>query len=406
MNEEEYQERHLLISKAFRPAGPIDDRTLFAGRSDKMIQVGDAIEQPGQHAAIYGGRGVGKTSLAKIMVKAFNAEEGTGAFHYVSSTTDTFSTIWRSVLEELSLITTRPGLGFGSADRQTIQAAAEFLPEEGDVSVDDVRKVLTVLSTSGRMIFFIDEFEHIHDAVTKTSFADLIKVLSDQLVPVTLALVGVADNIDELVSEHASIRRSLAQIYMQPMSEEELAEIVDKGMAAADLTVESAFKGEVVSLAQGLPNYVHLISQHSAREAVDHDRTEVMFDDLEAGIKRSIENIQQTVLDMYHRATSSNRETLYKEVLLACALAKRDERGTFGAVDVRDQLQQITGTVRDLPAFAQHLNDFSGKGRRGGILDKLGQPHSYRYRFTDPLLQPFVLMRGRIDGRIPLKGQV
>ncbi len=103
----------------------------------------------------------------------------------------------------------------------------------------------------------------------------------------------------------------------------------------------------------------------------------------------------------YHRATSSNRETIYKEVLLACALAKRDEKGTFGSADVRDELHAITGTFRDLPAFAQHMNDFSGTGRRGGVLDKIGETYRYRYRFHDPLLQPYVLMRGQIDGFLP-----
>jgi restriction endonuclease Mrr len=44
--------------------------------------------------------------------------------------------------------------------------------------------------------------------------------------------------------------------------------------------------------------------------AVDHA-------DLEPAIHHSIENIQQSVLDTHHRATSSNRETLHKEVLLA-----------------------------------------------------------------------------------------
>jgi hypothetical protein len=84
-------------------------------------------------------------------------------------------------------------------------------------------------------------------------------------------------------------------------------------------------------------------------------------------------------------------------VLLACALARRDERDTFGAVDVRDQLVAITGEYRDIPAFAGHLKDFSGTGERGNILDRLGSQRRYRYRFKNPLLPPFVLMKGRLD---------
>lgn len=405
MDTTELLRRHQLISRAFRPAGPVDDQMLFAGRGVKLIQVLDAVEQPGQHGAIYGGRGVGKTSLAKVLVNMFRADNK-GAFHYTCSTADTFSSIWRAILSDLKLTMTQPGVGFRPEDRAQIASAADLLlDDEADVQPEDVRRALTVLCSARPFVFFVDEFDRIGDQLTKTNFADAIKVLSDQLVPATLVLVGVADNIDELVEEHASVRRSLAQIFMPNMSTTELAEIVDKGMKLAEMTVDPAFTNEVVSLAQGLPNYVHLIAQNSARQAVDSGRTDVRYADLEPGITRSIEGIQQSVLDTYHRATTSNRDTLYKEVLLSCALAKRDERGTFGAVDVRDELRQVTGTYRELPAFAQHLNDFSGTGRRGGVLDRLGQPHSYRYRFSDPLVQPYVLMRGRIDGLLAPGGK-
>src|SRR5438270_3834188 len=96
------------------------------------------------------------------------------------------------------------------------------------------------------------------------------------------------------------------------------------------MTVDESFTKGVVALAQGLPNYVHLITQNACRVALDHNRTHVRADDLGEAVDQSIESVQQSVLDTYHRATTSNRETLYKQVLLACALAKRDEKGTFG----------------------------------------------------------------------------
>lgn len=398
--EEEFMRRQMLVSKAFRPAAPIDDSDLFAGRKPQMFRLIDVVEQPGQHAAIYGGRGVGKTSLAKVMVKTFSGD-GTGAVHFTCSTSDTFDSIWRSVFGDLRLTYVRPGLGFTAEAQATVQTAAEMLLGQEEVRPEDVRRSLSVLTTEQNIVVFIDEFDRVNDAHSNTAFADTIKILSDQLVPATLVLVGVADNIDDLIAEHASVLRSLAQIQMPNMSLDELGEIVTKGMAACEMTVEPAFTKQVVDLAQGLPNYVHLVTQNAARVALDAQRRDVRRTDLDRAIERSIESIQQSVLDTYHRATSSNRATLYKEVLLACALANRDEKGTFGSADVRDELTEITGTFRDLPAFAQHLNDFSGKGRRGGVLDKLGENYRYRYRFSDPLLQPYVLMRGHLDGRMP-----
>lgn len=404
MDPQEFMRRQQLVSKAFRPSAPVDDQSLFAGRQKQMIRVIDAFEQPGQHAAVYGGRGVGKTSLAKVMVRILGQNNSAVSLHYTCSATDTFESVWRSVFSDLLVTLRNPGFGFTGEATSVDIPSTEILDLGSPVSPDSVRRGLFALAQAVPLVIFIDEFDRLPDG-EKVGFADTTKVLSDQLVPATVALVGVADDIDGLITAHESVRRSLAQIFMPNMSTSELAEIVDKGMGAAEMTVDSYFTDRVVDLAQGLPNYVHLITQNACRVALDADRTNVRADDLDDAIERSIESVQQSVLDTYHRATSSNRETLYKQVLLACALAKRDEKGTFGAADVRDELHRVTGTFRDLPAFAQHLNDFSGEGRRGGVLDRMGTTYRYRYRFRDPLLQPYVLMRGQIDGLLPIAGE-
>jgi len=53
--------------QVFTPAAPIDAESLFAGRNTQIRQVVDAVIQKGQHAIIFGERGVGKTSLANII---------------------------------------------------------------------------------------------------------------------------------------------------------------------------------------------------------------------------------------------------------------------------------------------------------------------------------------------------
>lgn len=401
----EYLRRQQLVSRAFRPAAPVDDESLFAGRQTQMVRLIDAVQQPGQHAAVYGGRGVGKTSLAKVLVKMLTAaSEPVVSLHYTCSVTDTFQSVWRSVFDDLLITLHTPGFGFAGQPTTSAVPSTQILVNLDDISVDVVRRALYSLTPTAPLAIFIDEFDRLPEA-EKSGFADTTKVLSDQLVPATLVLVGVADDIDGLVQAHESVRRSLAQIYMPNMSPSELAEIVEKGVTLSEMTVDGALTRDVVGLAQGLPNYVHLIAQNACRVALDDNRIQVRRTDLDAAIDRSIESVQQSVLDTYHRATTSNRETLYKEVLLACALAKRDEKGTFGSADVRDELHRVTGTFRDLPAFAQHMNDFSGDGRRGGVLDKIGATYRYRYRFHDPLLQPYVLMRGQIDGLLPNAGR-
>jgi MoxR-like ATPase len=63
---EEYDRRRERVVAAFSPAAPITSHTLFAGRSVEMTKVMDVVVQRGRHAMIYGERGVGKTSLARV----------------------------------------------------------------------------------------------------------------------------------------------------------------------------------------------------------------------------------------------------------------------------------------------------------------------------------------------------
>lgn len=401
------------VSSAFRPATPIDSQTLFAGRTEQLERLMDVMLQPGQHAVVYGIRGVGKTSLARVMADILGRVNGAEATLYTCHTNDSYDSIWRSILEDIEMAYSMPAVGFTTAEQtenvSALEAIGRVLTDADGKSrplrPDDVRRALSISTRGGAArAVIVDEFDRIEDVGVRQLFADTIKALSDQGVKATLILVGVADSVDQLIEQHPSVERSIAQIYMQPMSSAELAEIIDKGMAIAELEVEPAFRNEVVRLAHGLPNYVHLLAQNAARAAVEADRQLVMLSDLKTAIDRSIRLVDESVLSAYHRATTSNRETLYKSVLLACALAKRDERDTFSAVDVRDQLVAITGEFRDIPAFAQHLKDFSGDAERGGILEKLGTQRRYRYRFKNPLLPPFVLMRGHLDSsdRLPM----
>src|SRR5690348_4433347 len=133
MEREELLRRHSLISKAFRPAAPVDDEALFAGRANQMVRVIDAVQQPGQHAAIYGGRGVGKTSLAKVMVKILgNGPTPIAAYHYTCSATDTFSSVWASIFGDLPVAFSRPATGFSPETVTTVTTAASFLGQDGE----------------------------------------------------------------------------------------------------------------------------------------------------------------------------------------------------------------------------------------------------------------------------------
>lgn len=81
----------------------------------------------------------------------------------------------------------------------------------------------------------------------------------------------------------------------------------------------------------------------------------------------------------------------FSEVLIACALADKDDLGYFTASGVREPLERVTGRSYEIPAFARHLKEFASE-KRGYALIKSGTPGRTFYRFENPLLQPFSIL--------------
>ena len=57
------------------------------------------------------------------------------------------------------------------------------------------------------------------------------------------------------------------------------------------------------------------------------------------------------------------------------------------------------GRPYEIAGYTQHLTSFADDVR-GAVLQRIGQPRRYRFRFRNPLIQPFVVMKGLSQGLI------
>ena len=388
------------LNQSFTPHKPVFVPEFFAGRKRLLYRSIDAVNTDGRHLVIFGESGTGKTSLARILahsVQEPTKESGRRAIVVSCTAADDYSSVWRKVFQEVYV--SQRQLGFVQDAAAPILSRIDLADNVEDPN--DVRLVIRTLPNP--VVVVIDEFDQIPSAeVTNRLMAQTIKLFADTNVDSTIVLVGVADSIEDLFAEHRSVERNLGQVQVLPMEHGELSEIVRTGFKYASLEWEPGIDRTIATISQGYPHYTHLLGLWAGRRAIEAGRVKVMDSDLEHAIQDALENAVGGVQQEYEQAVASQRgrHTLFKQVLLACALAEKDSLGRFPAVSVREPLRQITGKDYGTGAFQSHLAKFT-ESARGPVLKKTGTPRNFRWQFINPQLIPYVRLEGIKSGLLP-----
>ncbi len=371
----------------FKPKTPVDDDKLFAGRINQINDLLDVVYEPGGHAIIFGERGVGKTSLAKIIEKKIapvipniNVPEPISCM-----TGDDFYKIWGNAFNNYRAGDTTPAQHFANVGN----------PYE-------VINALNDLPQNKMHIFIFDEFDRVNDDTTYHLMADMLKHLSNNPGKVTIIIVGVGDTLLDLFGKHESIVRCCEQIKMPRMSDEECREIIEERIPRIGFMIDRHVTERIVKLSQGLPGYVHLLGQLVLKNAIENRRTTIDDGDLRIALSQALAKADHKARSDYYKAISSSAaDNKYKEVLLACALAESNEMGYFFAGSIREPYSKIRGKPMDIPNYSTNLSNLCSD-ERGPALIKTGKPKRYQYRFANPLVQPLTIMIGADEGLVPI----
>jgi Cdc6-like AAA superfamily ATPase len=388
------------LGQYFKPTMPINREDLFSGRRGITREVLDAVNQQGQHVVLYGERGVGKTSLANmIMIRAKCQSAHIMAPHINCTGASNYSLIWVALLEDIVFRAERQKVELPQSVLKVHQEfenglRVDFPPELGRRLVSDLADADMIV------VLILDEFDTVSDQGTRQAIAETIKLFSDRNVPGTIVVIGVADDVDSLITEHRSIERCVAQIRMRRMSRDEIESIVTTSIAKVGMTIEKEGLHEISRIAIGLPHYAHLLGLHSGRIALDDGLKQISQDCVTRAARYATNKAQVTIQTAYNKATiSTKRNALYKQVLLACGLSETDDFGYFSPTDVRKPLEMILKKPYGVEAFARHLHAFCSE-TRGPVLKMADLANRPRFRFSNPLMQPFVLMKGIDEGML------
>jgi Cdc6-like AAA superfamily ATPase len=377
----------VLLTSVFSPTAPIEQRGLFYGRIDQLRKLASAISERGQHAILYGDRGVGKTSLANIASVIF---DDVLVSKVTCNRTEDFKSIWDKAFRKIRFAKDT-GIGFRATASKPAPQLNLFLPDVDTIDSNHIESVLENLNN--KLLFIFDEFDSIAESDIKTRMADTIKALSDNVKNVTVLIVGIANDVDSLTGQHPSLERCLLQIHMPLMSTEELSQIIDNGLSKLDLSIPVEVKNKIIEYSSGYPSYTHLLCKYAAKEAIQEGSFEITSHNFTNAVRDSIENANQSLRNDYQAATiTSKGETQFDNVLFACALSPIDEYSCFSAKQMAVEYNKLTSKNAKPNSLRYHLDTLC-LPEKGNILEKIGMTQNVKYKFRNPMMKAFVRLK-------------
>ena len=382
---------HSALREAFTPTRPKQLGAQFAGRHAPMQRIISAIEEERAHVVLYGERGSGKTSLAN-MIAAQAEQAGYFVVRFACSTELSFEDIFRSFLRRIPA--TFLAGGVGATNRAGIANFEELVPP-GEIGIAELVAVLARLHER-HVILVIDEYDRVTNELTKNKLAELIKNMSDASAPVTLLLIGVAEDVDDLLGKHPSLQRTLVTVPLPLMTPAEIEAIIVGGEQKSGRRFAPFVRQRIVELSQGLPYHAQLLCLFAARSALRRRSTEVEREDLRYAVARAAEEAEGRAKEAYALAVASAQGgTAFKDVLFAAARCRSDAFGTFSVDDVATAAAEhgIAHTTLALQFPLKKLTEPA----RGSMLRRIAALDGLRYQFMNQRLRHHVLVRQAVE---------
>ena len=316
--------RLLPPGEAFTPTRPKPGRRQLVGRETELERILQALQEEQAHVVLYTERGRGKTSLANLVIETLR-QSGVIVARHTCEAGSTFDGIMRGLLRDLprSLLAT-------PANDPTEVGCEAALPSR-DLRPRDVVAVMDRL-TCRALVCVVDEFDRVQDKDTRTRLADTIKQVSDQGIPLLFMVVGVSENLEQILGQHPSIQRNLVAVQLPLLSDAEVAAIIETGAQLAGFIVTPPVAQNVAILARGSPYMAQFIGLRLVQSARKRGNADVSEIDLATAVNRLLAEASPHTLAFYASLTSGATDAEMVRALLALATAGQDVWGRFAVL--------------------------------------------------------------------------
>ena len=389
------------------PARAIKDPEHLRGRASMLRTIDRALNSPGRHIFIFGDRGVGKTSLAQsaaVLHQSADAEP-------ISIACDGSAKFFQLVQDMARGCLPPKGVGQKTNSTRTLKIGVPGVSyemvqgiESGVVPLPStINESISLLKIVGSMhskepVLIVDEFDQLRTTEDKKAFADLIKQVSDQEVPLRMIFCGIGSALEELIGTHLSTDRYITPIPLERLSHDARWEIIKSAAEALGVDVSKELQIRIGQISDGFPYYVHLICEMMFWSLFDDVRNitkceTVHFGD---GIRGAVTEAQTSLRHAYESATQKYSDD-YQEVLWAVAdavLLRRQVSEIFDTSYTRIMNERKARKVLTKEQFYNRMNALKTE-RHGKIL--IGKGAGW-YEFNENVVRGYVRLRAEQQG--------
>ncbi len=408
-------QRFDLLATYLSPENPIRSAEFLRGRDPELETIENELRHFRATPFIFGNRGVGKTSLARTVAQQVTKSDREHIYVPCAPGSRMLAILKEIALELLNLaarlgdigtlhkkielnISMNPGIKL-SLEKKTPQLA-EF--ENANAAVRTLKEIDSLIPDARQTVVIIDELEELNNE-DRRDLAFLVKQAGDQEFGVRFVLVGIAENVQELIGAHESVPRYIKEVSLDPLKPQILMDIAQSAADHLKIAITEDILYRIAIIGNGYPHFAHLIGKTILTEAILADSESITPAVYKKGIDRAVsESIQQ--LKLSYETAIQRRDDIYKHLIWA--LANSD------IVDLRidDWIREYEELCRRMlwpaedPTRLQSAISRLNQPEYGRIVTntpiRYGSKESrYRYkRFANTLMRGHVRLQAERDG--------
>ena len=100
-------------------------------------------------------------------------------------------------------------------------------------------------------VIIVDEFERVKASDDRMLFADFIKQIGDQSIPLKLIFCGVGTSLNDLLDAHHSCYRYLAAVHRERLGYDHRLAMIDDARVALGLEMDDATRYRIAIISDG-----------------------------------------------------------------------------------------------------------------------------------------------------------